>query len=80
MSNATVRLLVGSAMITAGAALICTRTMSSRNRSFFGRTRKKARILKHQASKIRDAAADRLLDAVDTSKAAYRQVAERIAG
>ena len=80
MSNTTVRLLIGSAMITAGAALICTRTLSSRNRSLLGRTRKQARLLKHQASKIRDAAADRLLEAVDTSKAAYRQVTERIAG
>jgi hypothetical protein len=80
MTKPTVRLLIGSAMITAGAALIYTGTMSSRNRSLLGLTRKQTRLVKRQASKIRDAAAGRLLEVVDTGKAVYRQAAERIAG
>jgi hypothetical protein len=81
MNNSTLRLLIGSAMVITGAVLIFTETTSSRERrSLVAHTRKQARILKRQASKIGDIAADRLADAIDTGKAAYQHVAERVAG
>jgi hypothetical protein len=73
-------------MVTAGAVLIY-REANKGKRSLLARTRKQAEsFLKHQAPKIkreasrlRDAAADHLGDAVDAGKAAYQQAADRVA-
>jgi hypothetical protein len=80
MSNTTVRLLIGSGVATTGALLIYAARTRSRNRSLLARTRKQADILKRQATKLSEAAAESLADAVVVGKAAYRQVADRVAG
>jgi hypothetical protein len=84
MSNTTVRCLIGSSVAIAGALAIYAARTRSRNRSLLVRTRKQADILKRQAAKLGEAAADGLADAVVAGKAAYHrmadQVAERVAG
>jgi hypothetical protein len=80
MSNTTVRLLIGSGVAMTGAVLVYAARTRSRNRSLLVRTRKQADILKRQAAKLGEAAADGLTDALVAGKAAYRQAAARIAG
>ena len=80
MSNTTLRLLIGSSVAMTGALLIYTTRTRSRNRSLLVRTRKQADILKRQAARLGEAAADGLADAVEAGKAAYQQVADRVAG
>jgi hypothetical protein len=80
MSNTTVRLLIGSSVAMTGALLVYAARTRSKNRSLLTRTRKQAEILKRQATKLGEAAAESLADAVGAGKAAYRQVADRVAG
>jgi hypothetical protein len=79
MNNTRVRLLIGSGVAITGALLICGARARSRNRSLLVRTRKQADILKRQAAKLGEAAADGLADALGAGKAAYHRVAEEVA-
>jgi hypothetical protein len=88
MSNTKVGLVIGSSIVTA-CALIYAARARSRNRSLLARTRKQAALLKHQASKLRETAADliekgrdeanrqkkHLVNAVEAGRAAYQRVA-----
>jgi hypothetical protein len=93
MSNTRVGVLIGSGVAT-GAAVICVALIYAaktrrRNQTLLARTRKQAEILKHQASKLRDAAADfiekgreeaerktrGIMEAVEAGKAKYQRVA-----
>jgi hypothetical protein len=80
MSNTTVRLLIGSSVAMTGALLVYAARTRSRNRSLLVRARKQAEIMKREAAKLGEAAADGLADALGAGKAAYRQAAARIAG
>jgi hypothetical protein len=79
MSNANLRLLIGSGMAIAGVVLICTAKGRGKHRSLFSITRKQAGILadqaRRQAARIGDAAVEGLADAVEAGKAAYQRVA-----
>jgi len=63
-----------------GALLVYAARTRSRNRSLLVRARKQAEIMKREAAKLGEAAADGLADALGAGKAAYRQAAARIAG
>jgi hypothetical protein len=84
MSNTTVRCLIGSSVAITGALVIYAARARRRNRSLLVRGRKQADVLKRQAAKLGEAAADSLADAVVAGKAAYHRVAdelvERVAG
>jgi hypothetical protein len=80
MSNTKIRLLIGSGVAMTGALLLYAARARSRNRSLLARTRKQADILKRQAAKLGEAAADGLADAVEAGKAAYHRVADQVAG
>ena len=80
MNNTRVGLLVGTGVAVTGAVLIYAARTRSRNRSLVARARKQADILKRQAARLGEAAADGLADAVEAGKAAYQQVADRVAG
>jgi hypothetical protein len=79
MSNTRVGLLIGSGVATMGALIYAARRRN-RNRSLLVRSRKQADILKRQAAKLGEAAADGLAEAVSAGKAAYHRVAEQVAG
>lgn len=82
MSNATVRILIGSACVMAGSALIYESQTGSRKRSLSRQASQEADTLKHQAGQragqIRESIADRLMDAVDAGKSAYQHIADQI--
>ncbi len=80
MSNTTVRCLIGSSVAITGALVIYAARTRSRNRSLLARTRKQADILKRQAAKLGEAAAEGLADAVVAGKAAYHRVADQVVG
>lgn len=58
-----------------GALVIYSARTRARNRSLLARTRKQAEILKRQAARLGDAAADGLAEAVEAGKAAYLRMA-----
>lgn len=88
MSNTRVGFLIGSGVAT-GIAVVYAAKTRRRNRSLLARTRRQAYILKHQAEKLRDSAADliekgieeaerrkkELVQAVEAGKAAYHRLA-----
>ena len=80
MSNTTVRCLIGSSVAITGALLIYAARTRSRNRSLLARTRKQADVLKRQAAKLGEAAAEGLTDALDAGKAVYQRVVDQVAG
>jgi len=63
-----------------GALVIYAARTRSRNRSLLVRARKQADVLKRQAAKLGEVAADGLADAVVAGKAAYHRVADQVAG
>lgn len=79
MSNTTGRLLIGSGVAITGAVLIYAARARARKRSLPARTRIQADIVKRQAAKLGEAAADGLADAFEAGKAAYHRVADRVA-
>jgi hypothetical protein len=79
MSNTTVRCLIGSSVAIMGALVIYAARTRSRNRSLLARTRKQADVLKRQAAKLGEAAAEGLTDALDAGKAAYQRVVDQVA-
>jgi hypothetical protein len=80
MSNTTVRCLIGSSVAITGALVLYAARTRSRNRSLLVRARKQADVLKRQAAKLGEVAADGLADAVVAGKAAYHRVADQVAG
>ena len=67
-------------MAITGALVIYAARIRSRNRSLLVRARKQADILKRQAAKLGEVAADGLADAVVAGKTAYHRVADQVAG
>ena len=80
MNNTRAGLFIGTGVAVTGALLIYAERTRRRNRSLLVRTRKQTDILKRQAAKLGEAAAHGLADAVEAGKAAYQQVADRVAG
>jgi hypothetical protein len=82
MYNTTLRFTIGSVMLVAGGILVYT-SISAIDRSIARLARKQARLLKHRAADVvdaaRGAAAEKVLEAVDAGKAAFQKVGNRVA-